>query len=247
MLRDEIVGAVEARFWRNRREPCHGIEDCGKGIGIDVDQPCRVFGKGAKERVVPLGRCAKDALEEWLAPGGRDELAPERWARRGDAEAVLLGETDAAAMSEIALSTKPGPWGEKTRHYGAFYGVRRDGRLVLIALQRGARAEIDFNAVMRNRLVITGSTMRPRTTPEKTQIRDALLREHPSVTVEGLAKAKEFNAQRYYYQGIGRFDPDAAMARGLADLAAPARQMSAARIVLPPLHRRNAGRHWQVR
>jgi glutathione S-transferase len=50
--------------------------------------------------------------------------------------------------------------------------------------------------------------------------RDALMREHPHLTVEGLAKAKEFNAQRYYYQGIGRFDPDAAMARGLADLAA---------------------------
>jgi glutathione S-transferase len=50
--------------------------------------------------------------------------------------------------------------------------------------------------------------------------RDALLREHPNLTMEGLGKAKEFNAQRYYYQGIGRFDPDAAMARGLADLAA---------------------------
>src|SRR5262249_52663942 len=49
---------------------------------------------------------------------------------------------------------------------------------------------------------------------------DALLREHPSVTREGLIKAREFNAQRYYYQGIGRFDPDAAMARGLADLGA---------------------------
>ena len=50
--------------------------------------------------------------------------------------------------------------------------------------------------------------------------RDALLREHPTLTEDGLAKAKEFNAQRYYYQGIGRYDPDAAMARGLADLAA---------------------------
>jgi glutathione S-transferase len=50
--------------------------------------------------------------------------------------------------------------------------------------------------------------------------RDALLREHPSLTEEGLVKAKEFNAQRYHYQGIGRYDPDAAMARGLADLAA---------------------------
>ena len=36
--------------------------------------------------------------------------------------------------------------------------------------------------------------------------RDALLREHPkSVTEEGLLKAKEFNAQRYHYQGIGRY------------------------------------------
>jgi glutathione S-transferase len=50
--------------------------------------------------------------------------------------------------------------------------------------------------------------------------RDALLREHPSLTEEGLLKAQAFNAQRYHYQGIGRYDPDAAMARGLADLGA---------------------------
>jgi glutathione S-transferase len=52
------------------------------------------------------------------------------------------------------------------------------------------------------------------------QFRDALKREHPHLTDEGLIKARDFNAQRYYYQGIGRFDSDAAMARGLADLAA---------------------------
>ena len=52
------------------------------------------------------------------------------------------------------------------------------------------------------------------------QFRDALKREHPAVTDEALMKAKEYNAQRYYYQGIGRFEPDAAMARGVADLAA---------------------------
>jgi glutathione S-transferase len=50
--------------------------------------------------------------------------------------------------------------------------------------------------------------------------RAALLREHPNLTEEGLAKAKAFNHQRYHYQGIGRFDPDAAMARGVADLGA---------------------------
>jgi glutathione S-transferase len=50
--------------------------------------------------------------------------------------------------------------------------------------------------------------------------RDALKREHPTLTDEGLAKAKAFNAERYYYQGIGRYEPDAAMARGVADLSA---------------------------
>jgi glutathione S-transferase len=48
--------------------------------------------------------------------------------------------------------------------------------------------------------------------------RDALLREHPSLTEAGLRKAQEFNFQRYHFQGIGRYAPDAAYARGLADL-----------------------------
>ena len=48
--------------------------------------------------------------------------------------------------------------------------------------------------------------------------RAALLREHPSLTDAGLRKAQEFNFQRYHFQGIGRYAPDAAYARGLADL-----------------------------
>jgi glutathione S-transferase len=48
--------------------------------------------------------------------------------------------------------------------------------------------------------------------------RDALLQQHPTLTMEGLQKAREFNFQRYHYQGIGRFAPPAAYARGLADL-----------------------------
>jgi glutathione S-transferase len=48
--------------------------------------------------------------------------------------------------------------------------------------------------------------------------RDALLRQHQNLTEAGLRKAQEFNFQRYYFQGIGRCTPDAAYARGLADL-----------------------------
>ena len=48
--------------------------------------------------------------------------------------------------------------------------------------------------------------------------RAALMREHPALTDEGLAKARDYNFQRYHFQGIGRYAPEAAYARGLADL-----------------------------
>src|SRR5689334_12742244 len=50
------------------------------------------------------------------------------------------------------------------------------------------------------------------------EFRAALMREHPSLNEAGLAKARDFNFQRYHFQGIGRYAPDAAYARGLADL-----------------------------
>jgi glutathione S-transferase len=53
--------------------------------------------------------------------------------------------------------------------------------------------------------------------------RAAMLREHPQLTEEGLRKAQEHNWQRYFYQGIGRYKPDDAYARGLADLGVLAR------------------------
>jgi glutathione S-transferase len=48
--------------------------------------------------------------------------------------------------------------------------------------------------------------------------RDALRREHPTLTEEDLRKAQDVNSQRYYYQGIGRYAPAAAYARGIEDL-----------------------------
>jgi integrase/recombinase XerD len=60
----------------------------------DVDvggQLLRVLGKGNKERVIPVGRYANQALQQWLT-SGRPALVPERWARRGDAEAVFLNQ-----------------------------------------------------------------------------------------------------------------------------------------------------------
>jgi glutathione S-transferase len=61
--------------------------------------------------------------------------------------------------------------------------------------------------------------------------RDAMLREHPSLTADTLQKAREYNAQRYHFQGIGRYAPDDAMARGLADLSVLANLVPAAGFV----------------
>ncbi len=54
------------------------------------DQLVRVFGKGSRERLVPLGRYARSALARWTGPAGRQALVPKRWARRSDSDAVFL-------------------------------------------------------------------------------------------------------------------------------------------------------------
>lgn len=68
------------------------------------DALVRVLGKGSKERVIPVGRCAHEALTAWLDPAGRGAMAPDRWARRGDAEAVFLNQRGGRL-------TRQGAWG----------------------------------------------------------------------------------------------------------------------------------------
>ena len=50
-----------------------------------------------------------------------------------------------------------------------------EGRLVQIAFLKSPKAEIDFSLVMRKRLIVTGSTLRPRTPAEKGEIARELL------------------------------------------------------------------------
>ena len=83
---------------------------------VDVDASLlRAFGKGAKERVVPVGRLAREALRAWLSPGGRGAFVPDRWARRGDSEAVFLNRRGGRL-------SRQGAWGV-VRHYGDRVGL----------------------------------------------------------------------------------------------------------------------------
>jgi integrase/recombinase XerD len=78
---------------------------------LDLDGSLlRAWGKGSKERVVPFGRLANEALAAYLTVAGRDALVPDRWARRGDAEAVFLNRR-----------------GSRLSRQGAWQIVRRHG------------------------------------------------------------------------------------------------------------------------
>jgi NADPH2:quinone reductase len=52
--------------------------------------------------------------------------------------------------------------------------LAEDGRLVIIAVQGGVKAEVNAGLVLRRRLTITGSTLRPRSLEFKTAIAKAL-------------------------------------------------------------------------
>ena len=64
---------------------------------------------------MPLGRMARQALTSWLSPSGKGALAPERWARRGDAEAVFLN-------ARGGRLSRQGAWGI-VRRYGDKVGL----------------------------------------------------------------------------------------------------------------------------
>jgi integrase/recombinase XerD len=69
----------------------------------------RVFGKGSKERLVPLGGPAQFALGRWLGPSGRPRMVPARWATRSAEEAVFLN-------SRGTRLSRQGAWAVVDRH-----------------------------------------------------------------------------------------------------------------------------------
>jgi tumor protein p53-inducible protein 3 len=98
--------------------------------------------------------------------------------------------------ADVAINYKSGPFAPKVKAAtngrgadvtldsigGAYLAENIDalapgGRLVLIGLMRGARAEIDLSAVLRRHLKVMGSTLRPRSTDEKAEIVASFIRQ----------------------------------------------------------------------
>lgn len=64
--------------------------------------------------------------------------------------------------------------------------------------------------------------------------RDEFLKTHADVTADALEEARNYNFQRYYYQGIGRYEPARVYERGLADLQVLANLMPASGYAFGP-------------
>ncbi|MEE2682495.1 MAG: site-specific tyrosine recombinase XerD [Actinomycetota bacterium] len=75
----------------------------------------KVLGKGDKERIVPLGSYAMQALIKWLEPAGRGQFEPDRWKSRDDSEAVFLNRGGGRL-------SRQGGWGI-VKKYGSKVGL----------------------------------------------------------------------------------------------------------------------------
>ena len=75
------------------------MADLNDGSGLLL-----VFGKGSKERLVPIGSFALDALSAWLGAGGRPALFTGVFARRSDEEAVFISTRGRRMSRQAAWS-----------------------------------------------------------------------------------------------------------------------------------------------
>jgi putative PIG3 family NAD(P)H quinone oxidoreductase len=90
---------------------------------------------------------------------------------RSDWVQPLLAATGNRGV-DVILDAQAGPYTDRELQLLAF-----DGRLVLIASHLGERADIDVRQIVRRRLTLTGSTIRPRSAEYKGQIAQALVQQ----------------------------------------------------------------------
>ncbi len=132
----------------------------GSGVGTASILLCREAGVRS---IVTAGsdakcaQCLKLGADAAINYNAGPFPAAVRTATNGRGADVILDSIGAAYLGPNLEALAPG------------------GRLVLIGLMKGARAEIDLNVVLRRHLKLMGSTLRSRPAQEKAQIVAALL------------------------------------------------------------------------
>jgi NADPH2:quinone reductase len=129
------------------------------GIGTTAIQLARAFG-----------------ARVWATAGGPERaracegLGAERGIDRHAEDFVEILRAEGGA--DVILDMVGGPYLSRN-----LQALAEDGRLVQIAFLQGPRSEIDLNQIMRRRLTLTGSTLRPQSVAAKARIAEALRRE----------------------------------------------------------------------
>jgi putative PIG3 family NAD(P)H quinone oxidoreductase len=126
------------------------------GIGVTALQ----MAKAAGARVITTSRGAeKAARAKALGADIAIDAAVDDFAQA----------VSAAGGADVVLDMVGGPYTPKN-----LACMNPLGRCVQIAVQGGSRAEVDLGLVMRKRLTLTGSTLRPRNADEKARLARAI-------------------------------------------------------------------------
>lgn len=138
------------------------VQGGSSGIGVAAIQIARAFGHRVLATAGSQDKCrACEALGAERAINYKEEDFVE-----------VVEELTQAKGVDVILDMVGGPYISRELKI-----LAPDGRLVLIALLGGAKAEINFSEVLTRRLTITGSTLRARSVAFKAKIA-AQLKEH---------------------------------------------------------------------
>ena len=135
------------------------IHGGSSGIGTTAIQLAREFGARV---FVTVGSAAKASA--------CTDLGAERAINYNEEDFVDVMRGEGGA--DLILDMVGGPYIPRN-----FRALADDGRLVQIAFLQGAKAEVNFSDLMRRRLTMTGSTLRPQSDLAKARIAEALLAE----------------------------------------------------------------------
>ncbi|HEX7249781.1 MAG TPA: zinc-binding dehydrogenase, partial [Burkholderiales bacterium] len=124
------------------------VQGGSSGIGVTAIQMARALGHRVFATAGSAGKCAACVAlgaEQAFNYKDQDFVAGVKAATGGKGVDVIL---DMAAGDFVPRELK---------------ALADDGRLVFIAFLRGPKTELDINELMRRRLTVSGSTLRPRT------------------------------------------------------------------------------------
>jgi NADPH2:quinone reductase len=149
------------------------IQGGTSGIGVTAIQIAKAFGARVFATAGSDAKCAAcvalgaDAAINYKTSDFQTEIAR---LTEGQGVDVIL---DMVAGSYVAKEVQ---------------SLREDGRLVIISVQGGVQSELDAGLVLRRRLTVTGSTLRPRPVAFKAAIAQACLNRVWPLLVSGKIK-----------------------------------------------------------